>query len=306
MELTLKGPGRLDVLLSAALGKSRSQATRLIKEGLVSTLDGTRLLKPSLEVASTLSLKVEEKKPEEKGIALPEEEVKLDFVYKDKDLAVINKPRGMVVHPAPGHVNDTLVNYLFKEEASFDFSPEEGDERPGIVHRIDKDTQGLIAVALNPESEAALEEEVKEHDFHRLYLALVYGDVKDKKFAVDAPLTRPNHTVRKALVDPVKGRPAVTHFEKISGDGKVSLLKCRLETGRTHQIRAHLAYLGYPIVGDPLYGSRKDPMANEGQCLTAYQLSLIHPRTLKPMTFYAPLDEYFKKLLRYFFGPKKK
>ena len=158
-----------------------------------------------------------------------------------------------------------------------------------------------MVVAQNPLAQQTLSQEVREGDFHRNYLALVYGNVPDKRFRIEAPLTRPNHTERKALVDVYKGRDAITHCVTLGNNGKVSLLQCSLETGRTHQIRAHLSYIGFPIVGDTLYGRSQDKVANQGQALHAYSLSLIHPRTLKRMTFYAPIDEYMKELLRYFY-----
>jgi 23S rRNA pseudouridine1911/1915/1917 synthase len=292
---------RLDIGLAKLLSLSRSQAQKEIKAGFV-TVNGKVIDHGShdLHVGDTIVYTPVEKT--ETGIAKPSSPVILDYIYRDKDIAIINKPRGMVVHPAPGHSDDTLVNYLFDTDENFDFDQNDSENiRPGIVHRIDKDTSGLIAVAENKDSQAAMQEEIREHDFHRYYLALVYGNVPDKKFKVDAPLTRPNHTERRAVVDVYKGREAVTHFVTLGNNGKVSLLKCSLETGRTHQIRAHLAYIGYPIVGDPLYGHREEKVATKGQCLEAYELSLIHPRTLKRMDFYAPLDDYFKELLCYFF-----
>lgn len=294
--------GRLDLVLSQAASLSRSQASKAIKSQLVE-VDDKMIDSASFKVmeGQTLTLTIEDVKP---AVSAPKEKIDLNFVYKDDDISIINKPRGMVVHPAPGHNDDTLVNYLLDEE-NFDFDSQDQENiRPGIVHRIDKDTSGLLAVANNVDSQAILQNEIHEGEFHRTYLALVYGNVKDKKFRIDAPLTRPNHTHRKAEVDVHKGRDAITHCVTLANNGKVSLLKVTLETGRTHQIRAHLAYIGYPIVGDPLYGRRKEEVATKGQALHAFSLSLIHPKTFKRVTFYAPIDDYFKSLLRYFYQTK--
>lgn len=304
----MKSPenGRLDVILASLVLESRSQLSKAIKNGQVKVNDKV-ITSPSFKVSKEDEIEYEKVEKEEPAVLKPVESVPLNYVYKDKDIAIINKPRGMVVHPAPGHERDTLVNYLFDDDSQFDFDSQDKENiRPGIVHRIDKDTSGLLVVAQNEESQAALQMEVRERDFHRHYLALVYGNVPDKKFRIDAPLTRPNHSERKALVDVYKGRDAITHCVLLANNGKVSLLHVTLETGRTHQIRAHLAYIGFPIVGDTLYGRKSDPLAMQGQALHAFSLSLIHPSTLKRMNFYAPLDDYFKGLLKTFYSPKKR
>ncbi len=293
---------RLDTFLSKNANLSRAQANKVIKAGNV-TVSNKIIEKPSytLKIGDKVSFRPLQEETSE--ILKPKDDVKLDFVFKSDDFCIINKPRGMVVHPAPGHYDDTLVNYLFNQGLNFDFSCDDGENiRPGIVHRIDKDTQGLLAVAMNEETQTLLQQEIRDREFHRTYLALVYGDVPDKRFRIDAPLTKPNHSCKKAKVDIYNGRDAITHCVKLSSTGKVSLLKCTLETGRTHQIRAHLAYIGYPIVGDSLYGKNNDDKSiSKGQLLSAYSLSLIHPYTMKRMTFYAPIDEYFKKILRFFY-----
>ena len=297
--------GRIDVIVSSLFSISRSQASKAIKSGFVK-VDSNVIDSPSFKVVAGMEIDYEPVVEEKPAVLKPKEKVELDYVYKDEDIAIINKPRGMVVHPAPGHQDDTLVNYLFDEDSAFDFDQnDQENNRPGIVHRIDKDTSGLLVVAENPEAQQTLSQEVREGDFHRHYLALVYGNVPDKRFRIEAPLTRPNHTQRKALVDIYKGREAITHCVTLGNNGKVSLLLCKLETGRTHQIRAHLAYIGYPIVGDTLYGRKEDKVATKGQALHAFSLSLIHPKTLKRMTFYSPIDDYMKELIRYFYKENK-
>ena len=223
----MKSPenGRLDVILASLVLESRSQLSKAIKNGQVKVNDKV-ITSPSFKVSLDDEIEYEKVEKEEPAVLKPLESVPLNYVYKDKDIAIINKPRGMVVHPAPGHERDTLVNYLFDDDSQFDFDSQDKENiRPGIVHRIDKDTSGLLVVAQNEESQAALQMEVRERDFHRHYLALVYGNVPDKKFRIDAPLTRPNHSERKALVDVYKGRDAITHCVLLANNGKVSLLQ---------------------------------------------------------------------------------
>lgn len=289
---------RLDVAISELFNISRSHALNCIKNGFVS-LNGINVIKPSLIVKANDNLILNEL-IEDKKIDTPEVQIPITYVYKDDDIAIINKPRGLVVHPSCGHKNDSLVNQIYFENNFKDKFDDENNIRPGIVHRIDKDTSGLLAVALNEKSFEVLQQEVQNKDFERTYLALVYGKPTDDKFKVNVPLTKPNHTIRKAMPSE-QGKRAITHFETITRSKEVSLLKCNLETGRTHQIRAHLAYMNLPVVGDSLYGKRDDKIANEGQALHAYKLSIIHPITLQRMTFFAPLDDYFKKLLIHFY-----
>lgn len=300
-EILNESKGRLDVVLKDKLGQSRSRVAKDIRDGLV-LVDGKAVNSCSFPLSGGERILLLPRKEEKrKDIRKAEGEDELDFVYKDHDIAVINKRRGIVVHPAPGHQDDTLVNYLAREE-DFDFDLAESEDiRPGIVHRIDKDTSGLLVVALNKESQSVLQEEIRRHEFERLYLALCQGEVRDHLFRVDAPLTRPNHSQRKAMVDPIRGKEAITHFATLSSTSKVALLRCKLDTGRTHQIRAHLAYIHHPLIGDPLYNKTANPLADKGQALHAFSLSFLHPRTLQRMVFYAPLDEYMKELLRFFY-----
>lgn len=300
-EILNEQSGRLDVVLKGILNQSRSQVARDIRDGLV-LVDGNVVSNCSFPLKGGEKIfLLSRPETKRKTIAKASGDEALDFVYKDQDIAVINKRRGVVVHPAPGHEEDTLVNYLAREE-DFDFDLEEGEDiRPGIVHRIDKDTSGLLVVALNRKSQSVLQDEIRNHEFERLYLALCQGEVRDHLFRVDAPLTRPNHSQRRALVDAYRGREAVTHFATLSTTPKVALLRCKLDTGRTHQIRAHLAYIHHPLVGDALYNKKPTPLADKGQALHAFSLSFLHPRTMQRMTFYAPLDDYMKELIRFFY-----
>ncbi len=292
--------GRLDAVIASLTSFSRSGISDVIKQGGVS-VDGKTVTKPSfrLKGGETIQIVVHQ---QDVSFEKPTKDIKIDVVYEDDDVLVINKPRGLVVHPAPGHRDDTLVNYLFAENEGFDFEDDESaSNRPGIVHRIDKDTSGLLVVAKNRESQEVLQKQVANHEFVREYLALVRGCVADSRFMIDARLTKPTHQVRKAVVDE-SGREAITHCVLLGRTKQASLLKCVLETGRTHQIRAHLAYIGHPVVGDNLYSKNRDDSANQGQCLHAFRLTFTHPRTGEKMTFFARQDDYFNSQLIRFFG----
>ncbi len=298
LENTLEG--RLDAVISSLTSFSRSRISDIIKKGGV-TVNGKEITKPSflLKGGEEIQIIVPE---ENVSFEKPTKDIKIEIVYEDNDVLVINKPRGLVVHPAPGHHDDTLVNYLFAENEGFDFDDDEtATNRPGIVHRIDKDTSGLLVVAKNQESQDILQNQVAEHTFYRYYLALVRGYVPDKRFMIDARLTKPTHQVRKAVVDE-SGREAITHCVLLGRTKQASLLKCVLETGRTHQIRAHLAYIGHPVVGDNLYSKNRDDSADKGQCLHAFRLTFTHPKTGERMTFFAKQDDYFNSQLIRFFG----
>lgn len=291
-EFTSLAAGRLDQILAGELDITRSKAQKII-QGEVS-VNGKKANKAGFEVEkgdriSYLPLKTE-------PLSLKEEDIPLDIIYEDSDILVVNKPRGMVVHPANGHHEGTLANAL-AYRFNRDEDNEDDDFRMGIVHRIDKDTSGLLVVAKNEEAKAFLTGQLSEHLIKREYLALARGQFKDRLFKIDAPIGRDSYNRQKMAVTAENGKRAVTHFEVLAQYKKGALLKCSLETGRTHQIRVHLAFIGHPIIGDMIYGSHKDSFAGQGQLLHAYKLTLTHPRTKKEMTFYAPGDGYFKKAL---------
>jgi 23S rRNA pseudouridine1911/1915/1917 synthase len=227
--------------------------------------------------------------------ALPQD-IPLDIVYEDDDLLVVNKPKGMVVHPAAGNYTDTLVNALLFH-CKDSLSGINGVMRPGIVHRIDKNTSGLLMVAKNDNSHNFLAEQIKEHSFKREYEAVVYGNVKTDSGTINAPIAR--HPVkRKQMAVSTGGRDAVTHYEVLERFEGFTHLRLRLETGRTHQIRVHMAYMGHPVAGDDVYGPKKVITSLNGQCLHAKVLGFIHPSTKEYMEFDSQLPEYFKGFLK--------
>ena len=281
--------GRIDkVLTSLEPEITRSQLKNLINDGHV-TVNG-QAVKPKYKVQA--GDKISLVKPEPQSLELTPENIPLDIVYEDDDVIVVNKPQGMVVHPAPGHPNHTLVNALLYHSP---LSTINGTFRPGIVHRIDKDTSGLLMVAKNDLAHQSLAEQLRNKTNKREYLALVYGQIKEDEGTIDAPLGRnPQDRKKQAVVK--GGRHAVTHFKVMKRYDNFTLVKCILETGRTHQIRVHMKYIGHPLVGDPLYGPRK-VIGKNGQFLHAALLGFKHPRTGKEMVFKAPLPENFQKML---------
>lgn len=232
--------------------------------------------------------------PDAEELEVVPENIPLDIVYEDDDLLVVNKPKGMVVHPAPGHYSGTLVNALMFH-CKDSLSGINGVIRPGIVHRIDKDTSGLLIVAKNDNAHNGLAEQIKVHSFTRRYEAVVVGGVKENG-TVNAPIAR-HKTDRKKMTVSEEGRSAVTHYEVIGNYNRFSHLRLILETGRTHQIRVHMAYIGHPVAGDTVYGDGK-PKWLEGQCLHAKEIGFIHPITGKQLYFTSQLPEYFKKMLK--------
>lgn len=281
--------GRIDKVLTTLEPEiTRSQLKNLINDGHV-TVNG-QAVKPKYKVQA--GDKISLVKPEPQSLELTPENIPLDIVYEDDDVIVVNKPQGMVVHPAPGHPDHTLVNALLYHSP---LSTINGAFRPGIVHRIDKDTSGLLMVAKNDLAHQSLAEQLRNKTNKREYLALVYGQIKEDEGTIDAPLGRnPQDRKKQAVVK--GGRHAVTHFKVIKRYDNFTLVKCILETGRTHQIRVHMKYIGHPLVGDPLYGPRK-VIGKNGQFLHAALLGFKHPRTGKEMVFEAPLPENFQKML---------
>jgi 23S rRNA pseudouridine1911/1915/1917 synthase len=269
---------------------SRSQVQRLMVKGLV--LVNARQARPSLRLRAGDLIRMTVPPPEE--VTLAPEAIPLDIVYEDEDLLVVNKPAGMVVHPAAGHHRGTLVNALL--DHCPDLSGIGGYLRPGIVHRLDKDTSGLLLVSKSDLAHQGLSAGLKARQIKRKYLALVCGEVRSGQGLIDAPLGRdPKDRKRMAVV--AGGRTARTHYRIKERFPGYTLLDMELETGRTHQIRVHLAYAGYPVAGDPVYGPRRNPLHLPGQALHAYRIVFTHPRTDEPLTFEAPLPPVFKDVL---------
>lgn len=291
---------RADVLLSEALGITRSAAERLIESEKV-LVEGKAVTK-SLKVTVRQSFEIEIPDPEPSE-AVPEN-IPLDIIYEDDDLIVINKPKGTVVHPAPGNPGGTLVNALLYHCGS-SLSGVGGVIRPGIVHRIDKDTSGLLVVAKNDETHLALSEQLKTHTICRVYYAIAVGSFGNDKGTVNAPIGRhPTDRKKMAVIKSGKNaKEAITHYTVLEHFCGFSYIKCRLETGRTHQIRVHMSYIGHPLMGDTVYGGGKTKfeICNKalisGQCLHAGELEFIHPRSHALMHFEAPLPSYFYELL---------
>ena len=291
---------RLDVFLAAALeNTSRSAAQKLLEAGAV-TLDGKPLRKQDKTVAGADYAVV---LPEVKPVAVEARAMPLDVVWEDADLLVLNKPKGVVVHPAPGHWDDTLVNALLYH-CRGDLSGINGELRPGIVHRIDKDTSGLLIVAKNDFAHQALAAQLQDHSLSRVYDAIVCGGIREDEGTVDAPIGR-HPTDRKKMAVTVKNsRRAVTHYEVVERFDGYTRIRCRLETGRTHQIRVHMAYKNHPILGDTVYGRAKPELGQTSQCLHAGSLTFRHPRTGEPITVTCPLPDYFEEVLEKLRGRK--
>lgn len=294
MTLTADTSGeRLDAFLARSMeGMSRSAVQRLIEDGNV-LRGGKRCRKNDrLEPGDVLTVTL----PEAKPVEIVPKEIPLEIVYEDEDVAVINKPKGLVVHPAPGHTDDTLVNGLLYAMGDR-LSGINGEMRPGIVHRIDKDTSGLLAIAKNDLAHAVLASQLKDHTMARTYEAIVCGNLKEDSGTVDAPIGRHPTDRKKMCVTARNSRNAVTHWEVVERFLGYTHIRCHLETGRTHQIRVHMAYIGHPILGDTVYGHKYKELGQDSQCLHAGQLCFRHPRDGRPVLVFAPLPDYFLEVL---------
>ncbi len=285
---------RADKLLSAVLSDySRSFVQNLFADDLVSCKGKkvTKSFKPKNgdELCFTV--------PEPKMLSLEPENIPLDIMYEDSDLLVVNKPRGMVVHPAPGNYSGTLVNALM-HHCKGNLSGINGVIRPGIVHRIDKDTSGLLLVAKTDSAHVSLSEQIKEHSLAREYRAVIHGHLKEQEGIVDAPIGRSPNDRKKMCVTDRNSKNAVTHYTVLEEYKDFTFLKLRLETGRTHQIRVHMAYLGHPVAGDPVYGPKNGVTSLNGQCLHAGLLGFVHPSSGEFIRVESPLPEYFTDFLR--------
>ena len=285
---------RLDKYLAEQFPEqTRSYLQKLIKEGQVlvngKTVKSGYQLSKGDEVSVTI--------PEPKELDVEPQKMDLDIVYEDEDVILINKPKGMVVHPAPGHTTDTLVNGLLYH-CKDNLSGINGVARPGIVHRIDRDTTGIIIVCKNDMSHNSIAAQLKEHSINRRYRALVHGNLKEDTGTVEGPIGRHPVDRKKMAINERNGKPAVTHFTVLERFGNYTLIECKLETGRTHQIRVHMTSIGHHLVGDEVYGPAKCPFKLQGQCLHAMVLGFVHPRTGEYMEFSADLPEYFEDLLK--------
>ena len=291
--LTVTEPGRADAVLAAALdGLTRSAAQRWLEEGRV-TQNGSPL-KKNAKLQPGDQLLVSPPQPE--PIDLIPQDIPLDVVYEDGDVIVVNKPVGMVVHPAPGHPDGTLVNALLYH-CKNSLSGINGELRPGIVHRIDRDTSGLLIAAKNDRAHLSLAAQLQDHSLFRLYHGVSVGTFREDSGAVSAPIGR-HKTDRKRMAVRPDGREAVTHWQVVDAQNSCSHITCRLETGRTHQIRVHMAYLGHPLLGDVVYGAKRPVPGLAGQCLHAAQLTFTHPTTGECMTVEAPLPDWFSAVLK--------
>ena len=290
MEVIIKEAGnRLDKALADLTELSRSQANEAIKAGTVLVNGKSAEAKYAVKEGDVITYEL----PEEEVLEYKAEDIPLDIIYEDADVAVVNKPQGMVVHPSAGHTSGTLVNALMYHVK--DLSSINGVVRPGIVHRIDKDTSGLLMIAKNDKAHNALAAELKDKKSLRKYVAIVHGNLPNDRGVIEAPIGRSDKDRKKQAVT-AKGKPAVTRFTVLERFGNYTLVELQLETGRTHQIRVHMAYIGHPVAGDPLYGPRKT-LKGQGQFLHAKTLGFTHPTTGELVEFTAEEPAIFKETL---------
>ena len=284
---------RIDALLAQNVpGLTRSAAQRLLDAGAVS-VDG-RTVKKNYKCSA--GERIELSLPETQETELSPQDIPLDIVYEDEDVVVVNKPRGMVVHPAPGHPDGTLVNALM-HHCGDSLSGVGGEKRPGIVHRIDKDTSGLLIAAKNDNAHLKLSAQLSDRSLSRVYEAVVRGSFREDRGTVDAPVGRHPTDRKKMAVTDKNSRAAVTHWEVIARYRGYTHIRCRLETGRTHQIRVHMAHIGHPLLGDAVYGAPSPDKGLSGQCLHARELKFIHPRSGEKVVISTDLPDYFKNVL---------
>ena len=284
---------RLDVFLAESNAElTRSRIQKLISEGNI-TVNGS-LVKANYKLRQDDKIEIE--LPPPKDTELKAEKIPLDIVYEDKHMLVVNKPQGMVVHPAAGNLEGTLVNALMAH-CGDNLSGINGEIRPGILHRIDKDTSGLLLVAKDDRAHLGLSEQIKEHSLTREYMALVHGKIKEDLGTIDAPIGRDPKDRKKMTITNKNSRDAVTHFYVLERFDKYTLVRCRLETGRTHQIRVHMSKNGHPIVGDPVYGRKREEFKLNGQLLHARKVGFIHPVSGEYMEFEKGAPDYFEEVL---------
>ncbi|WP_421038851.1 RluA family pseudouridine synthase [Streptococcus hyointestinalis] len=290
MEVIVKEAGvRLDKAVAELTELSRSQANEAIKAGTILVNNQKQKARYAVKLGDVISYEL----PKEEVLDYQPESIPIEIVYEDSDVAVVNKPQGMVVHPSAGHTSGTLVNALLYHVK--DLSTINGVVRPGIVHRIDKDTSGLLMIAKNDKAHQALAQELKEKKSLRQYVAIVHGNLPNDRGVIEAPIGRSDKDRKKQAVT-AKGKPALTRFQVLERFGDFTLVELTLETGRTHQIRVHMAYIGHPIAGDPVYGPRKT-LAGHGQFLHAKTLGFTHPTTGELMTFSVEAPAIFQETL---------
>lgn len=282
---------RADVFLAAKLGVSRSNMQKLLEDGRVKR--GEKIIKANYKVRAGEMFVVDIPEPE--PIEAVPENIPLDIIYEDDDVVVLNKARGMVVHPAPGNYTGTLVNALLYHCSNL--SGINSAIRPGIVHRLDKDTSGIMIVAKNDAAHISLSQQIQSKTAVRTYLAVVRGNIKTDSGTIETQIARDKTDRKKMAVVKEGGRDAITDYEVLERFGKYTLMRCKLRTGRTHQIRVHMEYLGYPLVGDPKYSPMKTPFGIKGQALHSHTLEFTHPRTGERMKFEAPLPEDMHKII---------